>query len=59
MMVRSPVTVLGSGLSYSLERLMLTSYPETCHVLPLYSFTTPAKYCYRAVSIFVLQYSAI
>lgn len=30
----------------------LQVYDETCHVLPLYSFTTPAKYCYRAIATF-------
>ncbi|KAG9127908.1 hypothetical protein FRC07_007754 [Ceratobasidium sp. 392] len=30
----------------------LQVYDETCHVLPLFSFTTPAKYCYRAIALF-------
>ncbi|KAG8932784.1 hypothetical protein FRC02_000553 [Tulasnella sp. 418] len=30
----------------------LQVYDETCHVLPLFSFTTPAKYCYRAIATF-------
>ncbi|KAG8901770.1 hypothetical protein FRB99_005108 [Tulasnella sp. 403] len=30
----------------------LQVYDETCHVLPLYSFTTPAKFCYRAIATF-------
>lgn len=25
---------------------------DACHVLPLFSFTTPAKYCYRAIASF-------
>ncbi|GJN91644.1 hypothetical protein Rhopal_004667-T1 [Rhodotorula paludigena] len=27
-------------------------YDEVCHDLPLFSFTTPAKYCYRAMASF-------
>ncbi|KAG8768394.1 hypothetical protein FRC12_005594 [Ceratobasidium sp. 428] len=30
----------------------LQVYDETCHVLPLFSFSTPAKYCYRAIALF-------
>ncbi|KAG8879774.1 hypothetical protein FRB98_005539 [Tulasnella sp. 332] len=30
----------------------LQIYDETCHVLPMYSFTTPAKYCFRAIASF-------
>lgn len=30
----------------------LQIYDEVCHDLPLFSFTTPAKYCYRAMASF-------
>lgn len=30
----------------------LQVYDESCHVLPLFSFTTPAKFCYRAIAEF-------
>ncbi|KAG9045790.1 hypothetical protein FS837_005652 [Tulasnella sp. UAMH 9824] len=37
---------------YGGTNVHLQVYDETCHVLPLYSFTTPAKYCYRAIATF-------
>lgn len=37
---------------YGPTNVHLQVYDETCHVLPLYSFTTPAKYCYRAIATF-------
>ncbi|CAE6468262.1 unnamed protein product [Rhizoctonia solani] len=37
---------------YEPTKVHLQVYDETCHVLPLFSFTTPAKYCYRAIALF-------
>ncbi|KAH7329803.1 hypothetical protein B0J17DRAFT_679742 [Rhizoctonia solani] len=37
---------------YKSTKVHLQVYDETCHVLPLFSFTTPAKYCYRAIALF-------
>ncbi|CAE6346975.1 unnamed protein product [Rhizoctonia solani] len=37
---------------YESTKVHLQVYDETCHVLPLFSFTTPAKYCYRAIALF-------
>ncbi|EJT96875.1 alpha/beta-hydrolase [Dacryopinax primogenitus] len=33
----------------------LQVYDETSHVLPLISFSTPAKYCYRAIAAFCVH----
>lgn len=40
-----------SSLSFSYQ-VHLQIYDEVCHDLPLFSFTTPAKYCYRAMASF-------
>ncbi|EJD46838.1 alpha/beta-hydrolase [Auricularia subglabra TFB-10046 SS5] len=37
---------------YGPTRVHLQVYDDTCHVLPLFSFTTPAKFCYRAIATF-------
>ena len=37
---------------YSPTQVHLQVYDAVCHVLPLFSFTTPAKYCYRAIASF-------
>ncbi|KAK4698391.1 hypothetical protein P7C70_g7886, partial [Phenoliferia sp. Uapishka_3] len=34
------------------NQVHLQIYDDCCHDLPLLSFTTPAKYCYRAISSF-------
>ncbi|KAF8514646.1 lipase/ esterase [Hysterangium stoloniferum] len=34
----------------------LQIYDDTAHVLPLFSFITPAKYCYRAITLFIKQF---
>lgn len=32
----------------------MSSYPDAAHILPiLFSFTTPAKYCYRGIATFI------
>ncbi|KPV78435.1 uncharacterized protein RHOBADRAFT_10908, partial [Rhodotorula graminis WP1] len=38
--------------SYPSTKVHLQIYDEVCHDLPLFSFTTPAKYCYRAMASF-------
>ncbi|BGP44828.1 hypothetical protein JCM10450v2_000643 [Rhodotorula kratochvilovae] len=38
--------------SYPPTKVHLQIYDEVCHDLPLFSFTTPAKYCYRAMASF-------
>ncbi|KAL8280896.1 hypothetical protein RQP46_006575 [Phenoliferia psychrophenolica] len=37
---------------YGPTKVHLQIYDDACHDLPLMSFTTPAKYCYRAISSF-------
>lgn len=37
----------------SLQQVHLQVYDGVCHDLPLFSFTVPAKYCYRAISSFI------
>ncbi|GAA6047205.1 hypothetical protein JCM3770_006950 [Rhodotorula araucariae] len=38
--------------AYPPTKVHLQIYDEVCHDLPLFSFTTPAKYCYRAMASF-------
>ncbi|SCV68484.1 BQ2448_605 [Microbotryum intermedium] len=38
---------------YPPTKVHLQIYDGICHDLPLFAFTTPAKYCYRAISSFV------
>ncbi|KAM0755605.1 alpha/beta-hydrolase [Meredithblackwellia eburnea MCA 4105] len=38
--------------NYPPTKVHLQVYDDVCHDLPLLSFTTPAKYCYRAISSF-------
>ncbi|SGY34354.1 BQ5605_C002g01619 [Microbotryum silenes-dioicae] len=38
---------------YPPTKVHLQIYDGMCHDLPLFAFTTPAKYCYRAISSFV------
>ncbi|GAA6001830.1 hypothetical protein JCM10207_002339 [Rhodosporidiobolus poonsookiae] len=37
---------------YPPTKVHLQIYDEVCHDLPLFSFTTPAKYCFRAMASF-------
>ncbi|BGP04824.1 hypothetical protein JCM10049v2_000626 [Rhodotorula toruloides] len=37
---------------YPPTKVHLQLYDEVCHDLPLFSFTTPAKYCFRAMASF-------
>lgn len=38
---------------YPPTKVHLQIYDDVCHDLPLFSFTTPAKYCFRAMSSFI------
>ncbi|KAG9001387.1 hypothetical protein FRB94_004799 [Tulasnella sp. JGI-2019a] len=44
--------MMGIEERYGPTDVHLQVYDETCHVLPMYSFTTPAKYCFRAIASF-------
>ncbi|CDZ97386.1 Arylacetamide deacetylase [Phaffia rhodozyma] len=37
---------------YGPTKVHLQVYDEVCHVLPIYSMTTPAKYCFRSIASF-------
>ncbi|GAA5980276.1 hypothetical protein JCM11641_005526 [Rhodosporidiobolus odoratus] len=40
------------AIEYPPTKVHLQVYDEVCHDLPLFSFTTPAKYCFRAMASF-------
>ncbi|KZV82439.1 alpha/beta-hydrolase [Exidia glandulosa HHB12029] len=42
----------GIESKYGPTKVHLQVYDDVCHVLPLFSFTTPAKFCYRAIATF-------
>ncbi|GAA5920760.1 hypothetical protein JCM1841_004171 [Sporobolomyces salmonicolor] len=40
------------GKTYPPTKVHLQVYDDVCHDLPLFSFTNPAKYCFRAIASF-------
>ncbi|GAA5859683.1 hypothetical protein JCM1840_006408 [Sporobolomyces johnsonii] len=40
------------GKTYPPTKVHLQVYDDACHDLPLFSFTNPAKYCFRAIASF-------